>query len=142
MTYTANNRARYSARIRAYEQTPLWRTRAAQFIHTHGDHCDACGKHPPPGQPHTDVHHRDYTHVFTGRETDEELRGLCRTHHNQVHALHHRNPKRWTLTTATDHIINRTRRRRHRRTHITLLLTASIILLTITAAIITNHQPL
>lgn len=97
--HTPAERAEYSARIRAYEQTPLWAERARRFINTHGRYCDACGT-----SAQIDVHHRSYNAVFTGLEADEDLRALCRPDHDTVHDLRRRNPG-WSLADATDHII-------------------------------------
>lgn len=94
--YTPRDRRRYARRIEAYENSDVWRARAARFRRHHGNVCQACGATP------VDVHHRSYKRAFFGNEPDSDLRALCRADHRHVHDLTRLG---WTLADATDHVV-------------------------------------
>src|SRR4051812_29396088 len=80
---------------RAYLKSPNWNVHKSAALARHGRKCQACGS-----RINLDVHHVTYQRF--GDEDLDDLRVLCRAHHELVHAIA---SEVVTLSDATDGVI-------------------------------------
>jgi len=82
----------------AYLRSPQWRATRERTLRLRGRRCEACGS-----RHRLDVHHRTY--VRLGRETEDDLRVLCRHCHETAHdaAKARRQPVATTTDELTDY---------------------------------------
>lgn len=80
---------------REYLASPHWHYTRRVALERAGHRCQACGT-----THKLHVHHRSYQHL--GDEHDDDLRVLCRTCHDRVHALPQPLPKATDYVTASE----------------------------------------